>query len=74
MRADYEARRRSARVISQKASDTSTKTTARNNVASALTSGLTPRRTLENTAIGKVVAEGPAGDKAGNDQIVERPT
>src|SRR5438270_11629013 len=32
---------------------------ARNNVASALTSGLTPRRTLENTAIGKVVADGP---------------
>jgi hypothetical protein len=52
-------RRRSARAISQKASDTSAKTTARNNVASALTSGLTPRLTLENTAIGKVVAEGP---------------
>ena len=52
-------RRRSSRAISQKASDTSTKTPARNNAASALTSGLTPRRTLENTAIGRVVADGP---------------
>src|SRR5208283_706638 len=52
-------RRRSVRAISQKAIDTSTKTTARNKVASALTSGLTPSRTLENTAIGRVVAEGP---------------
>src|SRR6266850_190195 len=52
-------RRRSVRAISQKASDTSTNTTARNNVASALTSGLTPRRTLEKTAIGRVVADGP---------------
>src|SRR5439155_1158856 len=51
--------RRSCRAISQPASATSKKTRARNNVASALTSGLTPRRTLENTAIGKVVAEGP---------------
>src|SRR5260370_25916410 len=52
-------RRRSSRLINHPASATRTKTTARNNVAKALTSGLTPRRTLEKTAIGKVVAEGP---------------
>jgi hypothetical protein len=51
-------RRRSKRTISQKASDTSAKTTTRNNIGSALTSALTPRRTLENTAIDRVVAKG----------------
>jgi hypothetical protein len=53
------SRRRSARAITQPANATSKQTTQRNNAASALTSGLTPRRTLEKTAIGKVVADGP---------------
>ena len=52
-------RRRSSRAISQPARAISATDTARNSVASALTCGLTPRRTLENTAIGKVVADGP---------------
>ena len=68
--------RRLVRAISHPANATSRKTTQRNNVASALTSGLTPRRTLENTAIGKVVADGPvtklATTKSSSDSVNAR--
>src|SRR6516164_2987188 len=64
--------RRSSRAVSQKARATSTKTRPRNKVASALTSGLTPRRTLEKTAIGSVVADGPVTKLATTKSSSER--
>ena len=52
-------RRRSALAIIHQPMKVATETTRMIRVASALILGLTPRRTLEKTTIGKVVAFGP---------------
>jgi len=52
-------RLRSSRAISDQAMAAAIDITTINKVASALIFGLTPRRTDENTFIGKVVEDGP---------------